>query len=364
MTTQGRPSLAQTVQQFNATPMGAVVSLQIEAFTAAGTMSAEKDLAECDATDAAFTLTLPGSDAIIGKEYVVKETSGANAVTVDAAGAGTIDGSANLVIPARQAAVFVATEISDAGLVTWQKVSSSSATGSDSTALHVDIANEITGITAKAAPALADEYVQEDSAAVYVKKSTTLGAMLGAAGQVTNLAAATILVTDKIAFEDASDTLAMKEATVQELFAAPAWVDGLAAKATPVAADTLPINDSAAAGAAAKITIGTIPIAQAQVRKILLRPAADAAVTLLGTTGGVELTVSAAATVVIATDASCYRGQEISFRAVAVAGGGSYTLELDGGTDLTINATGEAPRIMRSETDTWVVMGLEGATIV
>jgi hypothetical protein len=126
----------------------------------------------------------------------------------------------------------------------------------------------------------------------------------------------------------------------------------------------LPINDSAAAGAAAKITISTIPIAQAQVRKILLRPAADAAVTLLGTTGGVELTVSAAATVVIATDASCYRGQEISFRAVAVAGGGSYTLELDGGTDLTINATGEAPRIMRSETDTWVVMGLEGATIV
>jgi len=45
--------------------------------------------------------------------------------------------------------------------------------------------------------------------------------------------------------------------------------------------------------------------------------------------------------------------------------GGSYTLEVDpGGVNLTINATAEAPRVVRSETDTWVVMGLEGATLV
>jgi uncharacterized membrane protein len=98
---------------------------------------------------------------------------------------------------------------------------------------------------------------------------------------------------------------------------------------------------------------------------ILLRPAADAPVTILGTTGGIELTVTGAGTVAIATDASCYRGQQVWLRAKSVAGGGAYTLEVDpGGVDLTINATGEAPRIMRSETDTWVVMGLEGATIV
>jgi hypothetical protein len=103
----------------------------------------------------------------------------------------------------------------------------------------------------------------------------------------------------------------------------------------------------------------------ADARRILLRPAADGAVTILGTTGGVELTVTGAGTVVIATDASCFRGQQVWLRAKAVAGGGKYTLEVDpGGVNLTIDATGEAPRIMRSETDTWVVMGLEGATIV
>jgi hypothetical protein len=362
--TQNRPPLKDTVQQANATSLAALLALQIQTFDAAGSMAGNDDLAECDATDAAFTLTLPGATAILGKEYVVKETSGANAVTVDAEGAGTIDGSANLVVPARQAAVLVPTAISDAGVVTWQKVSSSSATGSDSTALHVDIANEITSITAKAAPALADEYVQEDSAAAYVKKATTLGTMLGAAGQVTNLAAATILVTDKIAFEDASDTLAMKEATVQQLFAAPAWVDGLAAKATPVAADTLPINDSAAAGAAAKVTIGSIPIAQAQVAGILLEPAADAAVTILGTTRAVVLTVTAAATVAIADGAGLYAGQIVSLRAAAVSGGGSYTLAVQGGA-LTMNATGEEPEVMRNAANSaWVVIRLGTATIV
>jgi hypothetical protein len=363
MTTQGRPSLAQTVQQFNATPMGAVVSLQIETFSAAGSMSAEKDLAECDATDAAFTLTLPGSDAIIGKEYVVKETSGANAVTVDAAGAGTIDGSANLVIPARQAAVFVATEISDAGLVTWQKVSSSSATGSDSTALHVDVANEITAITAKAVPALADEYVQEDSAAAFVKKSTTLGAMLGTAGQVTNLAAATILVTDKFAFEDASDTLAMKEATVQQLFAAPAWVDGLAAKAVPVAADTLPINDSAAAGAAAKITIGSIPVAQAQVVAVPIEIADDAAAAILNTTNALYLAgTTLAAAKPIATTSS-YAGQVLHIRLVASVAG-TYTLAVQGGTLTFTVASASAIVVRNAANSAWLVLDLNAATIV
>jgi hypothetical protein len=188
--------------------------------------------------------------------------------------------------------------------------------------------------------------------------------MLGAAGQVTNLAAATILVTDKIAFEDASDTLAMKEATVQQLFAAPAWVDGLAAKATPVAADTLPINDSAAAGAAAKVTIGSIPIAQAQVAGILLEPAADAAVTILGTTRAVVLTVTAAATVAIADGAGLYAGQIVSLRAAAVSGGGSYTLAVQGGA-LTMNATGEEPEVMRNAANSaWVVIRLGTATIV
>jgi hypothetical protein len=234
----------------------------------------------------------------------------------------------------------------------------------DTAAIHEATAGEIGDITAKAAPLIDDVFLLEDAAAAEVKKSTTLGAMLKAPGQVTNMASATILVTDKIAFEDASDTLAMKEATVQQIFAAPAWVDGLTAKAVPVAADTLPINDSAAAGAAKNITLGSIPVAQSQVVGILLEPAADAAVALLGTTSAVVLTVTAAPTVAISNGAGLYAGQRIEFRAAAVAGGGSYTVAVQGGT-LTINATGEEPVIKRNAAgDAWVVVSLGGATIV
>jgi hypothetical protein len=275
----------------------------------------------------------------------------------------------------------------------------------DTAAIHEATAGEIGDITAKAAPLIDDVFMLEDAAAAEAKKSTTLGAMLKAPGQVTNMAAATILVTDKIAFEDASDTLAMKEATVQELFAAPAWVTGLAAKAvptvadkipvedaadsaamkectiqqifaaaaavdgltskaTPIAADTMLVNDSAASGAAKKITIGSIPVAQAQVVGIVLQPAADAAVAILGTTASVQLVVTAAPTVAISDGAGVYAGQALDLFALAVAGGGSYTLALDVGT-LTLNATGEGARVRRNAGNTaWVCVGLFGATIV
>jgi hypothetical protein len=362
--TQNRLPLHRAVQQHDASLMAQVVSLQMQAFAAAGALGAEYDIAVCDATAGAFTLDLPaGAEVYIGKEYSVKETSGANAVTVRGyGGAGTIDGGATLVVPARQAAVFVATEISAAGAATWQKVSSSSSTGADATAIHVDIANEIGGITAKAAPTILDVGVIEDAAAAGVKKSIVLGAIMKAVGWVAGLTAKTLPIgADLVAIEDSAAAGAIKKSTLAQFFGV---ISSFTAKAAPVAADTIAINDSAAAGAAKVSTIGSIPIAQAQVRKILLRPAADGAVTLLPTTGGVELEISAAGTVVIATDPTCYRGQEVSFRAKAVAGGGSYTLDLGGGTNLVINATGEAPRVMRSETDTWVVMGLEGATIV
>lgn len=277
--------------------------------------------------------------------------------------------------------------------------------GTDTTAIHVDVADEITQITLKAAPAIDDVIVIEDAADSAEKKSATLGAVFKAAGQVSNLDAATPLITDKFAFEDQSDSDIMKEATIQEIMAAPGWVTGLAAKAaptvsdkiaiedaadsaamkestiqqifaataavdgltskaTPVAADTMLINDSAASGAAKKVTIGSLPIAQAQVVGILLEPAADAAVELLGTTSAVVLTVTAAPTVVISNGAGIYPGQRIEFFASAVAGGGSYTVAVQGGT-LTIDATGEEPVIKRNAAgDAWVVVSLGGATIV
>ena len=230
----------------------------------------------------------------------------------------------------------------------------------DAAAIHVDVADEITQITLKASPLIDDVFVLEDAADSAEKKSATLGAMLrapgqvsnldtavplitdtfafedqsdsdimkegtlqqivGAAGWVTGLSAATILITDLVPFEDASDTLAMKKATVQQVFAAPAWIDGLTAKATPIGADILVVSDSAAAGATKRSTISALPITQSQVAAVLLTPAADAAVALLNTTGGVQLTVTAAGTVVISTSSS-YAGRKINFFAVAVAGG-------------------------------------------
>jgi hypothetical protein len=276
--------------------------------------------------------------------------------------------------------------------------------GTDSTAVHVDVADEITQITLKAAPLVDDIAVIEDTADGAAKKSIALGTLakmpgqvsaldaatilisdkiafedqsdsdsmkeatiqevFAAPGWVSGLAAATILVTDKLAFEDASDTLAIKEATVQEVFAAPAWIAGLTAKATPIGADLVVINDSAASDVARKATINTLPILQAQVSSILLTPAADAAVALLATTAAVQLTVTAGATVVISTDAGCYAGQEIDLFAISVAGGGAYTLALNTGT-LTINATSECARVKRNTGNTaWYVVQMTSATIV
>jgi hypothetical protein len=271
----------------------------------------------------------------------------------------------------------------------------------DTAAIHEATAGEIGDITAKAAPLIDDVFLLENAADAEVKASTTLGAMLKAPGQVTNMAAATILITDKIAFEDASDTLAMKEATVQEVFAAPGWVTGLPSAtvlitdkvafedasaslamcettvgalfavpgwvvaltgATPVAADAISFEDSD--GSIKKTTFGAIPITQSQVVGILLEPAADAAVELLGTTSAVVLTVTGAATVVISNGAGLYAGQRIEFRAAAVAGGGKYTVAVQGGA-LTMDATGEEPVIMRNAAnDAWVVVRLGTATIV
>ena len=118
-TTQARPPLTDTTQQFASTEMGAVLSLQIQSVSAAADMLAEKDLLSVDATAGALIVTLPAVP-YIGKPYLVKETSAANQVTVDAAGAGTIDGAANLVLPAGEGATFVARSIDPVTLlVTW-----------------------------------------------------------------------------------------------------------------------------------------------------------------------------------------------------------------------------------------------------
>lgn len=237
--------------------------------------------------------------------------------------------------------------------------------GVDANAIHVDEAGEIHGLTDKPIPLLADEVVGETSlAGAWTKIRMAVGNLFKTVGWIDGLTAKAVpTAADTLAVGDAAAAGAPKMSTLQQLFAALGLIDGLPSKATPVAADTIAINDSAAAGAAAKATIGSLPIAQAQVASIMLEPAADAAVTILGTTSAVVLQVSAAGTVVIANGAGLYAGQAVQFFASAVAGGGKYTLAVQGGT-LNIDAAEEAPIAKRNAAnDAWVVISMGGATI-
>jgi hypothetical protein len=67
-----------------------------------------------DASAAARTVTLPAATAcLVGKTYVVKcKTGSANNVTIAAAGADTIDGSATLVLTAGQSAWLICDGVS------------------------------------------------------------------------------------------------------------------------------------------------------------------------------------------------------------------------------------------------------------
>jgi hypothetical protein len=279
--------------------------------------------------------------------------------------------------------------------------------GVDSNAIHVNAANEIHALTDKPLPLLADEVVAEtstaaawtkvrmavgilfkavgwidgltaktaptgsdtlpigDAAASGAPKKSTLQQLFAAIGLIDGLTAKAVPVAaDTLPINDSAAAGAAKKSTLQQLFAALGLIDGLTSKATPVAADTLAINDSAAGGAAKKVTLGSLPITQSQVASIMLEPAADAAITLLGTTSAVVFQTASGATTVIADGAGLYAGQEVQIFASAVAGGGKATLAVQGGT-LTVDATDEAPTVKRNAAnDAWVVISKGGATIV
>jgi hypothetical protein len=276
--------------------------------------------------------------------------------------------------------------------------------GTDSTAIHDDVANEITAITLKAAPLIDDVAIIEDTADAAAKKSITLGTLAKMPGQVSALTAATPLITDSFAFEDASDSDAMKGATLQEIMAMPGWVTGLAAKATPtvsdklaiedaadsaamkestilqvcsaatlvssltakatpIGADLIRIDDTAASNVAKKITIASMPIAAAQVAKGIREIANDGAVALVTTDDTIIIADSTTGNKAITT-VSSHIGQQIVIRLVLCTGN-SYTLALVSGT-LTLNAAEEGAIIVRNgANDGWLVAGLlGGATIV
>lgn len=370
--TQVRPQLTDTVQQFGATQMAAVLAQQLQAFTAAGTLGGQKDVAVCDATAGTFIVTLPdGNSVMLGKEYVVAETSGVNPITVDAAGAGTINGAANLVVPAGEGATLIPVSVDATTLlVTWRVVGQTLTAGADPTAIHVNVAGEIHAVAAKALPVDADELVIENSAAAWAKQRITIQTLpvihRAVAGEIAAIAAKAVpLDADLLLIEDSAAANAKASATILSLpvfhRAIAGEIAAVAAKPAPVAGDTILINDSAAANAIASATLGSLPAALAST---VLQPAADAAVAILGSTGAVQLTVTGAGNVAITDGAGVYPGQTVHLFALAVGGGGSYTLALDVGT-LTLNATSESAVVQRNAGNTaWVCVGLSGATIV
>lgn len=107
----------------------------------------------------------------------------------------------------------------------------------------------------------------------------------------------------------------------------------------------------------ATVTYPAAQIGPAALLSTAISPAADAACAILSTTTEINLTVTAAGTVVISTSSSS-PGQVIYIRAAAVSGGGSYTLAVTGGT-LTFNSTGEAAIVRRNTANSaWLVYSL------
>lgn len=109
--------------------------------------------------------------------------------------------------------------------------------GLDATAIHDNVAAEISAIAAKGAPTAADYLVIEDAAAADAKKSITIGTIPVTEAQITDL--------------DHTDAAAIHDNTAAEISA-------VAAKAAPTASDYLLIEDAAAANAKKSITIGDI----------------------------------------------------------------------------------------------------------
>jgi hypothetical protein len=360
LATQNRPPLTDTVQQFANLPAGALLALQIQEFTDDGTLAGTRDYAKCDADGGSFTLTLPnGAEVVLGKPYLVRETGGTNSITVDAAGAGTINGSPNITLGAGECVQLMPETVSDAGLVTWATVGSQPPAADDSDALHVNVSGEIHALTNKAIPILTDEVVGEDAANSWSKIRIAVGNLFKTVGWIAGLTAKTAPVAaDSVAISDSAASDAPKKSTLAQFFAA---IGGLTAKASPVAADGLVVTDSAASGAAKTSTVGSVVSLAAG---ILLEPAADAAITLLGSTGAVVFQTASGATTVIANGAGLYAGQEVKIFASAVAGGGKATLVVQGGA-LTVDAVDEAPLVKRNAAnDAWVVIDKGGATIV
>ena len=86
-------------------------TVNVETITSTDTLDAGNDVVWADATSAAFTLTLPAAATMVGKQFDIKKIdSTANAVTVDANGAETIDGATTAVLASQWDAIRIVTD--------------------------------------------------------------------------------------------------------------------------------------------------------------------------------------------------------------------------------------------------------------
>ena len=167
--------------------------------------------------------------------------------------------------------------------------------GIDPNAIHDNVAAEIAAIAPKVAPINADLLVIEDSAAANAKKSIQIGNIPFPADPNAihdNVAGEIILVAEKVAPINADvllieDTAAGNVKKRVQMVNLPGGADpnaihvnvaaeiaGIAAKAVPIAADLLVIEDSAAANAKKSIQIGNLPVAGSTVQIVTVQAAA------------------------------------------------------------------------------------------
>lgn len=93
------------------TPIVNGVTFGLTAQTTAYTATASVTVILCNATTAAFTVTLPTAVSVAGRQYTIKKTdSSANAVTVGTTSSQTIDGSATYSLPAQYNFVTVVSD--------------------------------------------------------------------------------------------------------------------------------------------------------------------------------------------------------------------------------------------------------------
>lgn len=133
--------------------------------TAAYTLTSTDDGLTCDASGGAFTVTLPPSSGIAGKEYTIfKSDASANAVTVDGNASETINGAATFILANQYASVTVKSDGTNWGIVSATAgFSTLTDPGADRVAFWDDSAGVVTWLTAGSGLTITDTTITSGS---------------------------------------------------------------------------------------------------------------------------------------------------------------------------------------------------------